>query len=769
VKQVVQNYNTGELRLADVPAPICRAGGVLVRTAYSLVSSGTERMKVSQARMSLWQKAKARPDKVKQVLQSVRQVGLRETYNKVKERLDSLTPLGYSLAGYVEEVGAGLDDFEPGQAVACAGEGIACHAEYVFVPRNLCVPVPAGVALPDAAFATVGAIAIQGVRQANVGLGDSVLVIGLGLLGLLGVQILKAAGCRVIGVDVDPAKCELARKLGADLAIPRGDPAIVDTLHQATGGAGVDAAYVAASANTSDPLDLAGEALRDRGTVCIVGMVKVAADWRVYYAKELNVVMSRSYGPGRYDRNYEFKGIDYPIGYVRWTQRRNLAEFLRLVQQKAVRPAELMPKVVPFANAPVAYDELNKGGSKAAVAFLFDYGAGASTANGEEPARRVELAAGGKRNAAVHAAPASPHTAPASGHATPVGIAMIGAGNFTTGTLIPALKHTPARLVALCSAGGLSATSAGERHGFSYVASDFEQVLADPAVNAVVIATRHDTHARFAAAAMRAGKHVFVEKPLALNEDQLRSVLAAQAETGRILMPGFNRRFSALSVAARDAFLGRAGPIEINCRVNAGELKADSWYQDAEEGGWRIVSEGCHWVDLIQFIADSPVVRVYAEMVGGSAPGRQNDNIQLSLRLADGSIANLMYVANGDASFEKERIEIFGRGCVGVIENWHKLTMSRHGKISTVRPPRPGKGHAEELAAFVDAVARGGPSPISVESAAITTLTTFGAVRSAARHEAVEVAFDADRFLKAEPPAAPQEPSQGEPLATAAS
>lgn len=723
MKQVVQNYNSGELRLEEVPAPACRAGGVLVRTAYSLVSSGTERMKVSQARMSLWQKAKARPDKVKQVLQSVKQVGLLETYRKVRERLDALTPLGYSLAGYVEQVGAGIDELEAGQAVACAGEGIACHAEYVFVPRNLCTPVPSGVALQDAAFATVGAIAIQGVRQAQVTLGDNVLVIGLGLLGLLGVQILKAAGCRVIGVDVDPAKCDLARRCGADLAIPRGDAALLDTLMQATGGHGVDAAYVAASANTSDPLTLAGEALRDRGTVAIVGMVRVEADWRVYYMKELNVVMSRSYGPGRYDRNYEIKGIDYPIGYVRWTQRRNLAEFLRLVQQGAVKPRELEPRVYPFQDAPRAYDELNAGGSRTPIAFLFEYPQQAALQ------RRVAMRA-------------SPPTA-AMQNGRSVGIAMIGAGNFTTGTLIPALKRcSSARLVALCSAGGLSARSGGERHGFEYVSSDFDQVLADPSIDAVVIATRHDSHARFAAQALQAGKHVFVEKPLALDEPQLRLVVDAARQCDRILMPGFNRRFSDLSRALRDCFADRSGPVEVFCRVNAGVLKADSWYQDAQEGGWRIVSEGCHWVDLIQFLAGSPIVRVQAEMVGGSSPGQQNDNIVVTMRLADGSIATLAYVANGDPAFEKERIEVFGRGCVGLIDNWHRAVISRHGRSRTIRPSIPGKGHAEEIKAFVEAAARNGPSPITLESAAITTLATFAATWAAAHHLPAAVSLE---------------------------
>lgn len=373
MKQVVQNYSTGELTVEDVPAPALRGGSVLVRTAYSLVSVGTERMKVEQARMSLLQKARARPDKVRQVIQSVRQVGIAETYRKVMERLDALTPLGYSLSGVVEEVGPGIDEFRAGVRVACAGEAIACHAEFVSVPRNLCVRVPDGVDLRDAAFATVGAIALNGVRQAGVTVGDSVLVVGLGLVGLLAVQILKAAGCRVIGVDLDPAKVELARTCGADAALLRGDAGLEDTVRHLTGGLGPDAAYIAASAPSADPMELSGRVLRDRGRVVIVGMVKVEADWRVYYQKELSVVMARSYGPGRYDANYEQRGIDYPVGYVRWTQRRNLEEFLRLIGTGQVKPGVLSPALFPLERAPEAYRQLKESPGRHAVGILFEY------------------------------------------------------------------------------------------------------------------------------------------------------------------------------------------------------------------------------------------------------------------------------------------------------------------------------------------------------------------------------------------------------------
>jgi len=718
VRQVVQNYNTGELRVEDVPAPVCRAGALVVRTAYSLVSAGTERMKVDQARMSLIAKARARPDKVRQVIQSVRQAGLMETIHKVSERLDALTPLGYSLAGTVVEVGSGIDEFAVGDRVVCAGEGIACHAEFVCVPRNLCAHVSDGVDLKDAAFATVGAIAMNGVRQAGVTLGDSVLVVGLGLVGLLAVELLKAAGCRVMGVDVDSDKLELARRCGADVTLTRDDPALEVTLRQATGGIGPDVAYIAASTRSSDPLALAGRVVRDRGRVVIVGQVAVEADWQTYYHKELSVIMSRSYGPGRYDRNFEQKGLDYPIGYVRWTEQRNLQEFLRLVADGKVRPSDLEPQVFKIEDAPRAYQQLHDSPGRHATGILFEYPADTKLTRHVGAVSSLE----GSGFRVQGSGPGASRT---------VGIGLIGAGNFTTATLIPALKRLPdVRLRVICSAGGLSARSGARRHGFESCASDYRAVLDDPAVHAVVISTRHDTHARFAAEALRAGKHVFVEKPLALNEEQLSEVVVAQQETGRILMPGFNRRFSALSVAVRDAFASRTSPIEIVCRVNAGALKADSWYQDADEGGWRIVSEGCHFVDLIQFLCGSPPVRVFAEMIGGQVAGGQNDNCVATLKMVDGSIATLAYLANGDPCFDKERVEVYGQGRTALIENFRRAAVHTGGKVRRLKAATPGKGHSEEMAAFVQAVRGGGPSPIPIEQSVAATRATFAAARS---------------------------------------
>ncbi|MGE0480115.1 MAG: bi-domain-containing oxidoreductase [Phycisphaerae bacterium] len=720
MRQVVQNYSDGELRLEDVPAPIGRPGVLIVRTAYSLVSAGTERMKVEQARMSLWQKARARPDKVRQVVQGIRQNGFAETWKKVRERLSALTPLGYSAAGIVCEVGPGIDEFRVGDRVACAGETIACHAEFIAVPRNLCVRVPDGVDLKDAAFSTVGAIAINGVRQAGVALGDTVCVVGLGLIGLLAVQILKAAGCRVIGVDNSPARVQLARDCGADLAMLRDEPSIEAVIRDATGGRGPDAVYIAASANSSDPMEFAGRAVRDRGRIVVVGMVKIEADWRTLYMKEVSVLMARSYGPGRYDRNFESKGADYPVGYIPWTERRNLEEFLRLLEVGAIHCARLDPEVCRIDDAKQVYDDLREGKSGSATAMLFAY------PDDAPPRRRVPVATG--RGA----------TAPAVGV---IGVGLIGAGNFTTGTIIPALKSlTGVALRGVCSAGGLSATSVAQRHGATYATSVVDELLSDSEVHAVVIATRHDTHARFAARALLAGKHVYVEKPLALTREQLDEALLAQAASERVLAVGFNRRHSPLCVAVRDFFARRAGPLHVVIRVNAGPLGADSWYQDSEEGGWRIVSEGCHFVDLVSYFTDSTPLRVSGEMVGGATPGGQNDNCTTTLRMADGSVGVLSYVASGDPSFEKERIEVFGQGRVGVIDNFRAARLIADGKTRIVRPNGTGKGHAAALASFFESLRTPQRVGLLPDSAALTTLATFCAAEALVAGEPREVA-----------------------------
>ncbi len=699
MKQVVQNYKTGDLWLEEVPVPICKPGGVVVRTEFSVVSTGTERMKVEQARMSLLAKARARPDKVKQVLQNVQQNGLSATIEKVKERLDELTTLGYSSAGIVEEVGAGIDHLAVGDRVACAGEGIACHSEFVYVPKNLCVKVRDDVSARDAAFATIGAIAMNGVRQSQVALGDVVLVIGLGLVGLIAVQLLRAAGCRVIGVDLAEEKLELAKACGAELAFRTDSEDLEKTVLEMTGNRGVDSTYIAASTSSTGPMDLAGRLSRDRASVVIVGMVPINADWREYYAKELRVLLSRSYGPGRYDPHFENKGVPYPVGYIPWSQNRNLEEFIRLVGDGLVKPDILGSKEFDFADAPEAYREVHESPNKHSLGVVFRYPAEVSHV------RKVALDENTAKPSPDRTSSADP------------GIGLVGAGNFTTGTIIPALKQAGgARFVGVCSAGGLSAKATAKKHGFAYATSELQELLDDADVDAVIIATRHNTHAEFAHQALRAGKHVFVEKPLALTQDDLTRLQTAAVESGKILMPGFNRRFSPLSVACRDHFGANAGPLEVLCRVNAGLIELDSWYQDDEEGGWRIVSEGCHWLDLMCYVTGSAIASVSARMIQGATAGTANDNCIAVLTFANGSIGTLAYLANGDARYPKERIEVFGQQKTAVIENWTQAVLYVNGARKKVHPRGTGKGHSKEFEAFLSAVRNAGESPIELAS-----------------------------------------------------
>ncbi|HEX2688849.1 MAG TPA: Gfo/Idh/MocA family oxidoreductase, partial [Kofleriaceae bacterium] len=503
MKQVVQNYRTGELKLDDVPAPASRPGGLLVRTVASVVSAGTEKTKVDLARKSLVGKAMARPDQVRKVLDTLKREGLVSTYNKVRNKLDSLSPLGYSAAGRVVAVGEGCEGFTVGDAVACAGAGYANHAELLWVPSNLCARIPDGVAFEEAAFSTIGAIALQGVRQAEVQFGETVVVIGLGLIGQLAVQLLRASGCRVIGVDIDSWKVELAQQHGIDLALLRGADVVGQT-YQLTDGRGADAIIITAAAPDNDPVVLAGELARDRAHVVIVGAVPLDVPRSPYYEKELDVRLSRSYGPGRYDRRYEEKGLDYPIGYVRWTENRNLHAFLRALETKQVSAAKLITHRVPLLEAERAYDLVAGTIQERFLGVVLKYPEAAP------PPPRV-IATPGVR---------------ADRSAATVG--FIGAGSFAGSMLIPILKSLPGvTLTKVCTASGLTARDAAIRHGFAASVSEPEDILSDDATDVVFIATRHDTHAALAAQALRRGKAEFVEKPLALDRDHLDAVLAA--------------------------------------------------------------------------------------------------------------------------------------------------------------------------------------------------------------------------------------------------
>jgi predicted dehydrogenase/threonine dehydrogenase-like Zn-dependent dehydrogenase len=710
MKQIAQNYKSGELALLEVPVPTARPGGVLVRTQFSLISTGTEMMKINESRLSLVGKARARPDQVHKVLQSVSQQGLRATYRKVSDRLDSYTPLGYSLCGEVIEVGAGVEDLVVGQRVACAGNNFALHAEYNWVPRNLCVPVPAGVAPEHAAFTTVGSIAMQGYRQSEARLGETACVIGLGLVGQLLVQILRAAGVNVVGLDPSAERCRQAEQSGAAACRPP-DPAgrrpVLEALATLTDGAGADHVFLTAGGDTNQPVELAAELARDRGRVVDIGKCRLELPWSEYYAKELDVRFSRSYGPGRYDPTYEEGGIDYPIGYVRWTEGRNMACFLDLVAEGRLDLDPLVSAVLPFDDAAGAYERIQTG-EQSGVGMLFRY-----TANGT-PQRRLTGAVPANR----------PVRRPIARPVVRLGV--IGAGNYATSMLLPHLRdRDDVRLVEVATASGLSATNAQRKFGFERCSTDHRALLADEGVDAVLIATRHHAHAAMVCEALRAGKAVFVEKPLAVDVNQLQAIAAAVAASGNDrLMVGFNRRFAPLLTDLKRAFGPRRGPVQVRYDINAGRLESGSWYAQPDEGS-RLVGEGCHFVDTISWWLDQDPVAVFA------AATHDPDDCVLTLQYQDGSVATISYQTTGDPRAPKELFGVTGDGQVARLHNFQRTELWRGGRRQ-VRRSRTGidKGQKQELDAFVRAVAEARPMPVALESLVATTRTTFAARRS---------------------------------------
>lgn len=700
MKQVIQQVRSGKLGVQDVPEPHPRRGGIVVRNAASLISAGTEKMLIDFAGKSMLGKARERPDLVRQVIGKVRAEGLGPTVGAVMSRLDQPLALGYSCAGVVQDVGEGAGEFAAGDRVACAGMGYASHAHAVFVPRNLAVKVPDGVSLEDASYVTLGAISLHGVRVADLRLGENVAVVGLGLLGQLTVQILRASGCRVLGVDLDPAKVQLALELGAEAAVPRGGE-VAAAVAAFTGGVGVDAVLVTAATDSNDPIELAAEICRDRGRVTVVGAVSMQVPRKPFYEKELDLRLSRSYGPGRYDPEYEEGGRDYPIGYVRWTERRNMEEFLRLIATGAVTPSRLTSHRFSIDEAETAY-ALIKGNGEPFLGVVLTY----PELPDAQRVRTVALSKAARRGSGA------------------VGLAFIGAGNFARSVLLPRLAKDPnARLVGVSTATGASAVATGEKFGFGYATTDSARVLEDPDVDAVFIATRHGSHAALAARALRAGKSVFVEKPLALDAAGLEDVLAAQREGGGVLGVGFNRRFSRLAQGLREPFRG-AGPLAVSYRVNAGAIPAGTWVHDPQDGGGRIIGEGGHFVDFASFLTGAVPVEVFAYGLGGHTAG-QHDTVAIVLKMEDGSVATLQYFSTGDRSFGKERVEVYGGGSVAVLDDFRELTVSAGGRRSRTRTASQDKGFDAELSAFLTAVREGGPDPIPVHQLEATHRATF--------------------------------------------
>jgi predicted dehydrogenase len=711
VKQILQSARTGQLELVEVPAPSPAPGQALVRTCFSVVSPGTEKLAMDFARTSLLGKARKRPDLVRQVTRKLRQEGPLATYRTVMSRLEAPRPLGYSCAGVVEAVGDGVVAFAVGDRVACAGAGYANHAEFNVVPENLLARVPEAVPLEQAAYATVGAIALQGLRLAAPQLGEVACVIGLGLIGQLAVQLLRANGCRVLGVDPDAERVKQALDLGAEWG---GAPDALGESwkDEATGGHGADLVLVTAAASSSAPIEQAADLCRKKGRISLVGAMPMELDRRAFYDKELRLEVSMSYGPGRYDRRYEEAGLDYPFHYVRWTENRNLQAFLALMAAGSVRPERLETETVPFEEAERSYEELAHG-KRRALSLVFRYAPEA------EATRALELP--------------SPVATP---QRDAVGVAFLGAGNYAKAVLLPALQQAGnVRRVALVTATGASARGTAKRFGFASCATGAATALDDPGVDLVFVATRHESHAALAAEALRRGKAVWLEKPVGLSPEQVDEVLAAARETGGFLTVGYNRRFSAHARAVREAFSARRGPLAIRYTVAAGAPPAGSWILDPAVGGGRIVGEACHFVDLCAFLVGRPPASVFARALGRDP--ERDDSLVATLGFEDGSTAVIEYLSRTSPELPKERFEVSGDGRTARCDGYRHTDVSGDRRLKTLNQD---KGQRTAVAEVVEAVRRGQASPISLEEIAAVSRATFAAVESARTGNPVRLA-----------------------------
>lgn len=689
MKQILQSLKTGATEVVDVPCPRPGRGQLLIRSSCTLVSAGTERMLVEFGKAGWISKARQQPDKVRMVLDKIKVDGLAPTLEAVFNKLDQPLPLGYCNVGRVVAVGAGVSGFAVGDRVASNGR----HAEMVSVPVNLCAAVPEGVSDEAAAFTVLGAIALQGIRLVQPTLGEGVVVTGLGLIGLAAVQLLRAHGCRVLGIDYDADKLALARRFGAEVVDLAAGQDPVAAAQAFSRGRGVDAVIITASTKSSEPVHQAALMCRKRGRIVLVGVTGLELSRADFYEKELSFQVSCSYGPGRYDPAYEDQGQDYPVGFVRWTEQRNFEAVLDMMVGGRLDLAPLVSHRFGIDEAEAAYALV--GGAGPSLGIVLRY-----PSDGAAPLAQT-----------VALAPASATTATVAGDAPAIG--FVGAGNYATAVLIPAFKAAGARLATVASSGGVSAVHAGRKFGFASTTTDTDALITDPALSAVVVTTRHDSHARLVVQAIAAGRHVFVEKPLALRLDELAAIeaaIASRAAQGRapLLMVGFNRRFAPQVLKIRELLGGVAGPKTFVMTVNAGAIPAEHWTQDRAVGGGRIVGEACHFVDLLRCLAGAPIT-AWQRLDMDAASG---DTVSLSLRFADGSLGTVLYLANGSKSFPKERLEVFAAGRVLQLDNFRRLTGFAWPGFSKMNLWRQDKGQHACAAAFVQALRQGGEAPI---------------------------------------------------------
>lgn len=699
--QVVQDIRSGETGVRELPDPRALPGHVVVRTVASLVSAGTERYVVDLARKSLLGKARERPDHVRRVIQKVKQEGLMPTVSQVFAKLDEPMPLGYSSAGFVIECGRGVQEFKPGDRVAAAGP----HAGVISIGRNLCARIPEGVSFEQAAYASVAAIALEGVRLARVTLGERVLVVGLGLIGQICVCLLKAQGCRVFGTDIDPRKLDLARALGAD-EVAAGAP--IEAARAFSDSFGVDAAIITAATASNEPIEFAAEACRTRGRIVLVGVAGLNLPRDPFFKKELEFTVSSSLGPGRGDPVYEEKGIDYPIGHARWTAQRNMQTVLEIMAGGQLPVERLTTHRFAIGNAAQAYDLITSR-REPFTGILIEYPQDTTT-----PTRKILLRA--QKSAAGK-----------------LGVSMIGAGNFARLIMFPILsKLSDIEWRGLCTARGMNAEHSGKKMDFAFATTDVAEILHDESSRAVFIATRHDLHAQLVIAALRAGKHVFVEKPLCIRPQELDDIARCVEELGSqcpVLMVGFNRRFASATAKLSAHFAG-ARPLSISYRFAPGALPASAWPQDEDVGGGRIIGEACHAIDTCTALAGSVPIKIYSESVGHSGGiETTDDRVFITMRHENGSISNISYQASGDRAAPVERIEVYGGGRTGVIESWNAIELWSDSKRRRLRGGND-KGHQGELEAFIKSCRDGGAWPIEWEQLYATAWASLAAVAS---------------------------------------
>jgi predicted dehydrogenase/threonine dehydrogenase-like Zn-dependent dehydrogenase len=714
MKQLLQNIKNGKTTVEEVPVPTPREGMALVKTAASLVSAGTERMVVEFAEKSLVGKARSRPDLVKQVLDKARREGLIPTVQAAFNRLDQPMALGYSSAGMIVALGKNMAGFKVGQRVACAGGGYAVHAEYNVVPRNLLTPLPSNVDFESAAFTTLGAIALHGFRLAEPQIGENVAVIGLGLLGLLTIQLASAAGCNVLGIDLDPKRIKLASSLGLQAVLR---PQAESASQAVTANRGFDAVIICADTSSNDPVELAGIIARDRARVVATGAVGLNIPRKVYYEKEISFINSRSYGPGRYDASYEENGNDYPIGYIRWTEGRNFQSVVDLLSSRKLKVESLITHRFPIEQGVKAYEVITGKMKEPFLGVLLTY----ESDKKQVASNKVEFPAIVNRKSLV------------------VNLGVLGAGLYANATLLPVIKdNKDFELVGIASSGGLHAQHSGKKFGFQYATSSDDEIINDPNINTVAILTRHDSHADLVIKALKAGKHVFVEKPLAINLEQLAKIEKQLRTTNHeLLLTGFNRRFSPLAQSLNSQLATRNEPIYAHYRVNAGYIPLNHWTQDEKIGGGRIIGEACHFIDLITFLVGAPPISVTAHALPDTGKYRE-DNVSMSFIFPDGSLGIVDYLASGDKSFPKERLEVFCGGMIAVLDDYVSLTTVKDGRKKVERMAQD-KGWKNEMATFAKAIHEGGEPPIPYEQLIGVTKSTFAAVEAIRQKRAIDI------------------------------